>query len=225
MHPRRPPKPEPDPNLPDRPGPGGEGGGEGPTLPGPSETEKRIRELESRVAVIEDLFKKLNQVWPQIEQKLLQSEDPKVQELAAQLGKLRQELASSVQQAREEAKKAAKEENATMKAKLAELAGQVITLQQIMGLVRDYVAAREQGLSPKGALAETIDTKLQALESRLTDKLEKTSSSDIAAALTYVGVPSFAAVLISFFLAGALKKRAISGIEELFEKLRKRDEK
>jgi len=191
-------------------------------LPGPDETDKRLKDLENRVAVIEGLFKKLNAVWPQIEQKLLQSEDPKVKELATQLGKLRQELADSVQKAKQEARQAAKQENESLKAKLAELTGQVLTLQQILGLVRDYVAAREQGLSPKGALAEAIDGKLQALEARLMNRLESVERNDIATALAYVGVPSVAAVLISFFLAGALKRKAISGLGELMEGLKEK---
>ncbi len=204
--------------MPDRPGPK-EGG---PSLPAPGQVEKRLQELESRVQVIETLFKKLNNIWPQIEQKLLQSQDPKVQQLAAQLGQLRQELASSVQKVKEEARKTAQKENADLKAKLAELAGQVVTLQQMMGLVRDYVAARKQGQSPKGALAQALDAKLQAMEKRLQARVENLDRGSLATALTWVGVPSVAATIIAFFLAGALRSRLSGGLELMLSRIHER---
>ena len=222
--PGRPPQPQP----PTTPGPGGGNGPVLPELPGGSgpvdeSLQKKLAQIEARVGTLETTleqirgqYEQVRQHWPQIRQMLLSSELPQAEELVQRIERIDQQLRQSVAEAEDAARRAAQQETKGLKERVAELLGRVDALGTAVSLASQYAKARREGESPKEALLGAVDAKLQALEAKLESRVQTVGRGDVATALTYVGIPSVAATIISFFLAGALRRRGDDVLQLVF---------
>ena len=233
--PGRPPQPQP-PTVPPAPSPGESGPvlPEAPGTTGPADEsmaqklaqlETRLNSLETTLAELRKGYEDIRQQWPQVREILLSSDIPQAKELVKRIEQLDQQLRQSVAEAEDAARRAAQAETRGLKERVAELLGRVDAMKQAVGLVSQYATARQEGAGPKAALVQALDSKLSSLEKRLESRIENISRSDIATALTYVGIPSLAATVISFFLAGALKNRLSDRLELLLSRIHERKEK
>ena len=221
MRPRRPqPEPEPEtpgggPSLPDL----GNGSGDAALAEKVQRLETRLNSLETTLAELRKGYEDIRRQWPQVREILLSSDIPQAKELVQRIEQLDQQLRQSVVEAEDAARRAAQQETKELKERVAELLGRVDAMKQAVSLVSQYVAARQEGAGPKAALAQALDSKLSSLEQRLESRIENLNRSDVATALTYVGIPSLAATVISFFLAGALRRKGDEALQLLFKLL------
>ncbi len=128
---------------------------------------------------------------------------PRAQELVQRLEELQAQLGQVSQQARQ----AAREETRGLGERLAALADRLQALDRAVQLVSQYLESRREGQKPREALQGAVKSQLQDLENRLEERFAELSTGRIATALSWVGVPSVAAVVIAFFLSRALHNR------------------
>ena len=231
----RPPGPTPQPPGPE-PAPGD---GQGPVLPelpgggsGDPSLAEKVQRLETRLSSLETTlhelrsgYEDIRQQWPQVREILLSSDLPQAKELVQRIEQIDTQLRRAVSQAENAARQAAQEETRGLKERVAQLLGKVDALGTAVQLAGQYAQARREGADPRGALATVLDAKLQSLESRLMSRVENLDRGSLATALTYVGVPSVAATIIAFFLAGALRSRLSERLELLMDQVHQRLEK